>query len=64
MFQTKIALIIIILFISFNILHICTPLPLLALDIPYVINKYFHSYGKHFVILVSFIITLSLLLKI
>lgn len=55
MFQTKIALIVIILFISFNILHICAPLPFPALDIPY-INKYFHSYGKHFVILVSFII--------
>lgn len=40
MFQTKIALIIIILFMSFNILHICTPLPIPALDIPYV-NKYF-----------------------
>lgn len=49
MFQTKLALIIIILFINFNILQICTPLVLPAINILYIINKYFHSYGKHFV---------------
>lgn len=49
MFQTKLALIILILFINFSILQICTPLSLPAIDISYVINKYFYVYGKHFV---------------
>jgi len=54
MFQTELALIIIILFMNSSILQICTPLSLPAIGISYVIEEYVYIYGKHFVNTVVF----------
>lgn len=54
MFQTELALIIIILFMNSNILPICTPLSFPAIDIPCVIEEYVYMCGEHFVSTVVF----------